>query len=143
MIRRARAAEHVAVARLHRRVRTLCLPYLPDLHTPDEDLAFFRERVFRDCAVWVADVGPIVGYGAFRDGWVDHLYIDPDHHRRGLGAALLAPAMTAQADLRLWVFQRNLPAIRFYEAMGFRLVETTGGSANEEREPDALYAWSR
>jgi ribosomal protein S18 acetylase RimI-like enzyme len=43
--------------------------------------------------------------------------------------------------LQLWVFQRNAGARRFYERHGFRLVKLTDGSANMEREPDALYAW--
>ena len=42
---------------------------------------------------------------------------------------------------RLWVFQGNEGARRFYERQGLRLVELTDGSANEEREPDALYEW--
>jgi hypothetical protein len=31
-----------------------------------------------------------------------------------------------------------MPAIRFYTCRGFHLVELSDGSANEEREPDAL-----
>ena len=32
---------------------------------------------------------------------------------------------------------------RFYETRGFRHVRSTDGSGNAEREPDALYAWTR
>ena len=51
--------------------------------------------------------------------------------------------MAAYSPLRLWVFQRNTPALRFYAARGFRVVEHTDGSRNEEREPDALLEWVR
>jgi hypothetical protein len=51
--------------------------------------------------------------------------------------------MVGQSHLRLWVFQKNTPAIRFYTCRGFRLVELSDGSGNEEREPDALYQWRR
>lgn len=51
--------------------------------------------------------------------------------------------MKGQDVLQLWAFQRNLRAIKFYERHGFRLVRETDGSGNEEREPDALYAWNR
>jgi hypothetical protein len=44
-IRPATPEDIEAVERLHRAVRTACLPYLPELHTPEEDLRFFRERV--------------------------------------------------------------------------------------------------
>ena len=45
--------------------------------------------------------------------------------------------------LVLWTFQRNANARRFYEAHGFALVRETDGSDNEEKEPDALYLWTR
>ena len=139
-IRRAQASDVEAVARLFGAVRQTCLPYLPDLHTPDEDLAFFRERVFAECEVWVA--GEIDGFIAFRPGWIDHLYVRPECHRRGIGKTLLALAMKKRAPLRLWVFQRNTAAIGFYRAWGFREIERTDGSRNEEREPDMLMEWT-
>jgi GNAT superfamily N-acetyltransferase len=142
-LRRARPADAPTVARLHRLVRKACLPWLPDLHTPAEDLDFFRTVVFAECEVWLAGKGSVDGFCAFRPGWVDHLYIRPDRQGRGLGRALMGRAMAANDRLSLWVFQRNRPAIAFYERLGFRLLRRTDGSGNEEREPDALYEWSR
>lgn len=143
VIRQAIPADADEVARLHRAVRAECLPYLPRLHTPDEDLWFFRERVFPSSIVWVDGTETISGFCALRENWIDHLYVAPAVHGQGLGSALLDKATAAQPFLRLWVFQRNTPAIRFYEARGFRLVEQTDGSGNEEREPDVLYEWRR
>lgn len=140
-IRRAAAGDIEAVARLFRAVRHAHLPYLPDLHTPEEDLWFFRNRVFVACEVWIA--GAPDGFIAFREGWVDHLYIGTAHQRRGLGSALLAQAKRTHAQLRLWAFQKNATAIHFYLARGFREIERTDGSGNEEREPDALFEWRR
>ena len=141
-IRRARAEESDALATLFRRSRTTALPFLPDLHTPEEDRTFFRERVFVACEVWVADVnGTPAGFCAVRAGWVDHLYVDPAQQRRGVGAALLRTAMEANDRLLLWTFQCNTNARRFYEAHGFRCIRLTDGADNEEREPDALYEW--
>jgi putative acetyltransferase len=142
-VRSAEPQDVEAVARLFRMVRTACLPYLPDLHTPAEDLAFFRDRVFHDCTVWVAGETAIDGFCAWRPGWVDHLYIRPDCQGRGLGTALLAQAMARYSLLRLWAFQRNAQALRFYAARGFRVIERTDGSRNEEREPDAMLEWVR
>jgi putative acetyltransferase len=143
-IRPATPEDIGAVARLHRAVRRACLPYLPELHTPEQDLGFFRERVFPTCTVWVGGCGArLAGYCAFRDGWVDHLYVEPAAQGKGLGSALLHQAMAGQSHLKLWVFQKNTPAIRFYSRRGFRLVELGDGSGNEEGEPDALYEWRR
>jgi putative acetyltransferase len=142
-LRRADARDSSQVAELFRLTRTESLPHLPVLHTPEEDRSFFEERVFRDCDVWVAErEGLIVGFCAFRDGWIDHLYVHPAHHDQGLGSALLGKAMETYPALKLWVFQQNVRARRFYDARGFALVETTDGQNNEEREPDALYSWS-
>ncbi len=142
-IRPATPEDAEAVARLFRAVRTACLPYLPELHTPAEDLWFFRAQVFRDCTVWVAGDADIDGFCAWRPGWVDHLYIRPQRHRQGLGTALLGRAMEDYSPLRLWAFQRNTQALRFYAARGFQVIERTDGSRNEEREPDALLEWER
>jgi putative acetyltransferase len=142
-IRPATSQDVEAVAHLFRLVRVACLPYLPDLHTPAEELAFFRDRVFPWCSVWVGGEAGIDGFCAWRPGWVDHLYIHPDCHGQGLGTALLSRAMAAHSSLRLWAFQRNAQALRFYDARGFRVIERTDGSRNEEREPDALLQWVR
>lgn len=142
-IRLATPQDVEAVARLFRVVRTACLPYLPELHTPSEDLWFFRERVFRECTVWVAGEASLDGFCAWRPGWVDHLYVRPECHGQGLGTALLGRAMAAYSPLRLWAFQRNTPALRFYAARDFRVIERTDGSRNEEREPDTLLEWVR
>jgi len=141
-IRRGQTSDAEAVARLFRAVRRACLPYLPELHTPEEDLGFFRERVFAESEVWVAEAEAIEGFIAFRSGWVDHLYVDPARQRQGLGKALLAISMKRGTPLRLWVFQRNAAAIDFYRACGFREIERTDGSRNEEREPDMLMEWT-
>lgn len=133
-----------AVARLHRHVRRTCLPYLPELHTPEEDLAFFERHVFPPSTIWLAeDEGRLIGFAAVKQDWLDHLYVDPVWHGRGVGRALLMAAQKDAEELSLWTFQANVQARRFYERHGFRLVELTDGSGNEECTPDAHYRWTR
>jgi GNAT superfamily N-acetyltransferase len=67
----------------------------------------------------------------------------PSHQGRGAGTELLQIAKSAFERLQLWTFQRNAQARRFYEARGFVLIQETDGARNEEREPDALYLWTR
>ncbi len=118
------------------------LPYLPELHTPEEDLWFFSERLLPECETWVAEAtGLIAGYVAFKPGWVMHLYVHPDHQGAGIGPVLLAKALEDGTPRQLWTFQQNARARRFYEARGFKLVRLTDGAHNEENMPDALYAW--
>lgn len=142
LVRRARDDESDAVAALFRVSRETAMPYLPKLHTAQEDCAFFGERVFAECDVWVAERdGTLAGFCAFRAGWVDQLYVHPAHQRNGIGRSLLQKAKEANEKLRLWAFQRNVAARRFYESQGFRIAQTTDGRDNEEREPDMLLIW--
>ena len=118
------------------------LPTLAGLHTPHEDRWFFRERMFKTCELWgYFDNDELIGIIAFREGWVDQLYVLPASQGRGVGTALLQLAKNRSLKLSLWTFQRNRNARRFYERQGFMLVKETDGSANEEKEPDALYSW--
>jgi putative acetyltransferase len=142
VLRRARADESDALAALFRRSRTTAMPDLLPLHTPDEDRAYFRERVLASYDVWIAERGgEVAGFCATAPGWIEHLYVDPAHQRVGVGSALLRRAISVESSLALWTFRRNVNACRFYEAHGFRVARTTEGD-NEEREPDVLYVWA-
>lgn len=144
MLRQLKFADMDAAARVHRTAFDYALPSLAGLHTPEEDRWFFRERVFRTCELWgTFDADAMTGMIAFRDGWIDQLYILPEAQGRGLGTALVQVAQNAFDRLQLWTFQRNAPARRFYEARGFALKRLTDGARNEEKEPDVLYLWTR
>lgn len=140
--RRATLEDMPAVARLHRLAFFEAMPHMSDLHTPEEDLAFYSTVVFTGSEVWVSErEGLLAGFIAFRSGWVDQLYIHPHHQRRGIASELLAVAMAAEPVLRLWTFQCNGKARRFYERQGFRIERETDGAENEEKQPDVLYVW--
>lgn len=142
ILRRATPEDAPAIAILLRTTFRLSLTFLPELHTPEEDLWFVRERMLVRNEVWVAEEGDdLAGFIGFREGWIDHLYVHPDWQGRGVGPQLLAKPLQYRQVRRLWTFQKNARARKFYEDRGFRLIEMTDGSANEEKEPDALYEW--
>ena len=144
MLRQLKLQDMDAAARVVRTAFDQALPSLAGLHTPEEDQWFFRERVFETCEVWGAfDGAAMRGIIAFREGWIDQLYVLPEAQRRGVGKDLLQVAQNAFDRLQLWTFQRNAPARRFYKARGFALIQETDGAGNEEKEPDALYLWTR
>jgi ribosomal protein S18 acetylase RimI-like enzyme len=101
------------------------------------------EELCRWPEVWVAALdGRVVGFAALREAHLDHLYVHPDYHGRGVGTALLHEALRHRPEgVLLWVFQQNAQARRFYERRGFILLRETDGRGNEERTPDALYEW--
>ena len=117
------------------------LPWLSGLHTPEEDRTFFRSHVFLNDEVWGAIDIEVIGFIAFREGWIDHLYVLPERQGQGVGDTLLQIAKSKWPILNLWTFQKNLAARSFYEKRGFAPMELTDGSGNEENEPDILYQW--
>ena len=140
--RPATPADAQAIAIVHRTAMRVSLSFLPDLHTAAEDLRYFSEKFLPANEVWVADeCGQVTGYVGFDSDWIHHLYVLPDFQGRGTGPLLLAKAMADGRSRRLWTFQRNTRARKFYEDRGFVAVEFTEGEGNEENTPDVLYEW--
>jgi GNAT superfamily N-acetyltransferase len=144
MLRKLELVDMPAAARVHRAAFDQALPWLAGRHTPQEDQWFFQERVFKECNVWGAfREDELAGIIAFRSDWIDQLYVLPHAQGDGVGTKLLQLAQGAFSHLHLWTFQRNQRARRFYEARCFVLIKETDGANNEEKEPDALYLWTR
>ncbi|WP_283139718.1 GNAT family N-acetyltransferase [Rhizohabitans arisaemae] len=143
-IRRAREsdASEIADTFLSARAR---MRYLPRLHT-DAEIRHWIEHTMLTChEVWVAESaenGPILGFAALHDNWLGHLYIKPKAQRQGIGTHLLNTAKNSHPEgLRLYIFQRNTGARRFYVRHGFSVTNFTDGSENQESEPDCVYIW--
>jgi ribosomal protein S18 acetylase RimI-like enzyme len=56
---------------------------------------------------------------------LESVWVDPAHRRRGVASCLVtwlieAELATGANDLRLWIFEGNEVARRFYESLGFR-----------------------
>ncbi len=146
-LRPATAEDAPTVALVHRAAFGQALWWIPRLHTPEEDLAFFTTVVTEQQALVVESGGVVVGFSAYDTGWLNQLYVAPDHQNLGIGSRLLDEVKLAHQDqhptgrLSLWTFQANSGARRFYERHQFEAVEFTEGAGNEEREPDVRYEW--
>lgn len=141
-IRLATTSDAAAIADIHRAARAEAMPWLPVLHTPAEDLSFFRQNVLPEETVLVAEAdGRICGFVAFQKDWLNHLYIATEYWRAGQGTALLHRVQTASTRLQLWTFQDNHRARAFYAKHGFVEVERTDGAGNEEKTPDVRLVW--
>ncbi|NOR63620.1 MAG: GNAT family N-acetyltransferase [Rhodobacteraceae bacterium] len=126
-----------AIAKIHRTARQAAMPWLPEIHSAEEDQWFFKNIVFASETLLVARKATVIlGFASFKDGWLNQLYVAPAHQRKGVGAALLAAVKSASPALQLWTFQQNHAARRFYAARGFVECERTDGQGNEEKTPD-------
>ena len=144
-LRAARAADAAAIADVLLTSRRIFLPYLASPRSDDEIRDWMRDTVLRTETLTVAVAGDaVVGFLAVRerDGitWLTHLYLRPSHVGRGIGSRLLAHAIAvARRPVRLYTFQQNEGARRFYERHGFVPIAFGDGSGNEEGRPDVLY----
>ena len=140
--RRLILGDAAAAADLHRRAGALIPGYDTGLHSPAEFTAFYRDHVLPAGPVWgMFDGKGLRGHVALLPGWIDHLYVDPDVHGRGIGSALVRLAQAEQAELRLYTFQSNARARALYERHGFIVEELTDGARNEEKMLDMTYWW--
>jgi ribosomal protein S18 acetylase RimI-like enzyme len=100
---------------------------------PDEVVAFAWWRKAKD---------PEVTFG----GEIHALYVLPQRQRQGFGRRLMAHtarrmAGTGLESCRLWVFEQNRAARRFYRALGGHLIDRGWETLGERRVPRVAYAW--
>ena len=143
-LRPAKQSDFERIAPIHTNARATAMPWLPEVHTAEEDLWYFANALLPEETAHVAKVdGQVIGYSAYANDWLTHLYLDPSFQRRGIGSALLQNSKTGHDELNLWVFQRNIAAQAFYQTHGFIEVMRTDGSRNEEKTPDIHLRWTR
>ncbi|APE23205.1 MULTISPECIES: GNAT family N-acetyltransferase [Streptomyces] len=144
VLRRADDSDALAMADVWLRSFADALPTVRRAHEGDAVRDWFSFVVVRQHECWVAVAGDRVAGLLVLDGEeLEQLYLDPSWRGRGLGDRFVELAKRQRPEgLRLWTFQVNAPARRFYERHGFVEVERTDGQRNEEREPDVRYAWT-
>ena len=146
-LRPATAADAARVADLLISTREAFMPYAPSAHSELEVRAWVASHLVPSGEVTVAEAhGKVVAIMATERreqlSWVSQMAGDPKLVGQGVGRLLLAHAMhTLAPPIRLYTFQANAGARRFYERHGSVAVEFTDGQANEEHCPDVLYEW--
>ncbi len=116
-------------------------PWMPDLHSPDEDRAFVGGLIASQRVRMAEQGGEALGFLAMDSGMIGALYVARHARGKGTGSALLDDAKANAPRLSLWTFQENTQAQAFYLARGFVEARRTDGSGNEERLPDILLVW--
>ena len=143
-IRRYEDTDLEEVVALWLEVKRVAYPYLPleQKYTYEENLAFFRDRIAKECEIWLAVADEtIAGFLALKGCYMDRLYVAVGRQRTGIGERLLAKArQRSPQTLSLHTHQKNTQARAFYEKHGFWIVKL-GISPPPESEPDIEYRW--
>jgi len=148
ILRQAAIGDEHRVAEIYLAARKRYLPYAPLAHTDEAVRAWIGTQLIPSGAVTLAVSKDIVlGFLAVskdeRYVWIDHLYLDPSAVGKGVGTILLEQAkLTLGAPIRLYTFQENVDARRFYTRHGFKEIELSDGALNEEKVPDVLLEWT-
>jgi ribosomal protein S18 acetylase RimI-like enzyme len=146
--RSATPDDATAVAQVLVQSRRAFLPYAPSPHLPEDVQRWVAQQLLPSGGVTVAEVsGKVVAVLAVSNDksalWIDQLYVLPGFEGRGLGSQLLRSVhASATRPVRLFTFQQNLGAKRFYESHGYRIKAMSDGQLNEEQCPDILYELS-
>jgi len=150
IIRSATDTDAEQVGSVYLSSRKAFVVFAPVAHTDDEVHDWVANSLIPSGGVSVAVVqrskDVVVGMMAVSRqpgvGWIDHLYLLPSVVRRGLGTRFIELAKESLGSpIRLYTFQQNLGARRFYERLGFRAIAFGDGSNNEEHCADILYEW--
>lgn len=149
LLRAATAADAARVADLLIETRQAFMPYAPMAHAEHDVRQWVASTLVPGGGVVVAETGGwIVGVMATAADaqctWITQMAVEPGRVGHGIGTCLLTRAVQTLAQpIRLWTFQQNLGARRFYERHGFVPARFTDGQDNEERCPDVLYELKR
>jgi len=148
LLRSATQADAESAADVYLASRKALVGFAPLAHTDAQVRQWIAGLLIPSGGVMLAANGTqVVGMMATSQqgghGWIDHLYVAPAFVGAGIGARLLARAKAGLGPpLRLYTFQANAGARRFYERHGFEAIAFSDGQNNEEKCPDVLYQWN-
>ncbi|HJX90098.1 MAG TPA: GNAT family N-acetyltransferase [Pyrinomonadaceae bacterium] len=115
-----------------------------DPHTFEDHLRFVEQELVRSNSVVIAlqkGAGKVVGFLAATTDTISQLYVHVDHQNKGIGSMLVNLAkQNSTGRLRLFTFERNKNAQRFYEKHGFKIVAR--GFEKSWQLEDIEYQWS-
>jgi putative acetyltransferase len=88
-----------------------------------EMVPLVRDLALGNLEVWVLDRGgTAVGFAGLSGAKLEALFLDPAHMRCGGGRLLVEHARRLKGPLTVDVNEQNPAAVRFYQALGFRVI---------------------
>jgi ribosomal protein S18 acetylase RimI-like enzyme len=114
-----------------------------DPHTFEEQLRFVEQELVQSNSVAIVlekGTGKVVGFLAATTDMISQLYVHVDHQSKGIGSMLVNLAKeNSNGRLRLFTFECNKNAQRFYERHGFEIAAR--GFEKSWQLADIEYLW--
>ena len=98
--------------------------YFHELQVP----SLMREYESKPDGLYVYDDGVVKGFIKIEGTYIARLFVEPVLQNASIGSELLEYAVAEHHADHLWVLEKNVKAMRFYERHGF--------SATGERKPE-------
>lgn len=116
------AAAHDAARKLELHLAGLDDAFLPLAEAAEQEGLF-------DYTILVAADTEVMGFVAFTEEELAWLYVNPVHHRKGIGRALAQAALSQMGPgpLSVEVLAGNVPALTLYRSLGFTQEEIVHG----------------
>lgn len=114
---------------------------IPLVHNVEERADYGCWLLEHTSVTMIHNSSGVVGFLALEKHIIQGLYIKKDFQGFGFGQAAIKFAQKQFEELRLWVFQSNIGAQKFYQRLGFQIVEKSDGEDNDYRLPDVFYCW--
>ena len=114
---------------------------IPLVHNVEERADYGCWLLEHTSVTMIHNSSGVVGFLALEKHIIQGLYIKKDFQGFGFGQAAIIFAQKQFEELRLWVFQSNIGAQKFYQRLGFQVVEKSDGEDNDYRLPDVFYCW--
>lgn len=89
--------------------------------------------------VWEED-GQVLGFASVMESrFLGALFVAPEYIGRGIGSALVREVQQRYPSLSLEVYQKNIRAVNFYHALGFRIEDSAW--QEETQHPTWIMRW--
>ena len=140
MIREAQRSELPAILELWLASTTWGHPFIKANYWRD-CIPLVRDAYLANAQNWVwEEDGKLLGFVSIMEGrFLAAMFVAPKAVRRGIGKALMQYVQQRYPHLMLEVYQKNQPAIDFYRAQGFHIVDCAW--QDETQLPTWIMSW--